>query len=268
MKVEGRGPGEHGLGTKAEGPGHRESDDEGRCGTGERARDSSPVSGRATHVITERPLVSILCPSRGRPDSFWAMQETLCDVVDDVELLVARDLDDTSVYEVERFVRVFTRRRQWLTYRVNELAINATGNFLMWGNDDMRFNGPEWIDLLAKFDPSVPAVLGFSAGQHREKHFPFPILTREGYRRQGFFAPEQFRGVYADTWLYDVGQRADRLYFIPDYHITHLHWSDDTRSMDAVDRDKSMRGTAADRSLFAATKEERQKIADRFTADD
>lgn len=268
MIKEGRVPGGHGLGTKAEGPGHRESDESERCATGDRARDSSPDSSSGTHILTERPLVSILCPSRGRPDSFQDFQATLCNVADDVELLVARDFDDTTTYRLERFARCFTRKRDWLTRRVNELALNATGNFLMWGNDDMRFGGPEWIDLLAKFDPGVPAVIGFSAGQHRGKHFPFPILTREGYRRQGFFAPEQFRGVYADTWLYDVGQRAGRLYYNPNYHIEHLHWSDDTRSMDEIDRDKSMRGTAADRSLFAATAEERQEIANKFAAAD
>ena len=222
-----------------------------------------------THVLNAKPLVSILCPSRGRPESFMQMQDTLQDVMEDVELLVALDENDLTVpdYLAARFTRFFIRKRQWLTYRVNELAINAKGSFLMWGNDDMRFTGPEWVDIVRTYDPEVPAVIGFRAGYHKQKHFPFPILTRAAYRRIGYFAPEQFRGVFADTWLYDIGRRAGCLHYRGDYYIEHLHWSDNTRARDATDKDKSMRGQASDRALFNELADERQKIAERLQSD-
>ena len=266
----GRGPGEHGLGTKAAGPGTHEGEcKEGRRSPGDRAKDESPVSRRATtHTLTQRPTVSILCPSRGRPGAFADFQRTLTDNIEDVELLVALDADDPTVpdYRFERFARAFTAERDWITRRVNHLAVQTTGDFLMWGNDDMRFTGPEWVEVLRAFDPDKPAVIGFPSGVHREKHFPFPILTRAAYRLQGFYVPECLRGVYADTWLYDVGRRAGCLYYCPSYRIEHLHWSTQDRKIDAVDRDKSMRGTGADVTIFNRTENERQAIADLFRA--
>ena len=270
IKTEGRGPGEHGLGTKAAGPGdHHRGDEDERRSPGDRAKDESPVSRRATtHTLTQRPIVSILCPSRGRPGAFAEFQATLTDNIEDVELLVALDADDATAwrYRFERFARPFTVERDWITRRVNQLANQATGDFLMWGNDDMRFTGPEWVEVLRAIDPTKPGVIGFPSGVHTTQHFPFPILTRRAYELQGFYVPECLRGVYADTWLYDVGRRAGCLYYCPSYRIEHLHWSTNDREIDAIDRDKSMRGTGADVATYNRMENERQTIAALFRA--
>ena len=218
------------------------------------------------NIETNKPLVSILCPTRGRPKEFAEMQKTLLDNIEDVEVFAIMDFDDKSVndYNFERFTRMSLGKRDWLSKRMNIAAKKATGSFLMWGNDDMRFTGPAWVDYLLKFDPDKPAVIGFKSGKCGAEHFQFPILTREGYRRQGFFAPEHVKGLYSDTWLYDVGKRAGCLNYIDSYYIKHLHWSDKSRKRDKTDEDRTSRGGPGDKGAYHRSEKERQRIADAF----
>jgi len=192
------------------------------------------------------------------------MQATLTNV--DVRVIVALDYCDPALddYSFQPFTTAVISKRRKLTQRWNEMAEIADSDYLMLGNDDMRFNGPQWVDMVLKYDPSKPEVIGFKDGKRAGEHICFPILTRKGYEVQGFFVPEQFHGLFADTWLYDVGKRAGVLRYIPEYEITHLHWSNKGRNRDATDNDGSMRKGGGGKSLFENTANERIRISERF----
>lgn len=210
--------------------------------------------------------ISILVPSRGRPEEFAQMQESVRNVSRQVEILVALDEDDPELasYACESFTRKDIGERRFLTQRWNELARMAAGDYLMLGNDDMRFDGPEWVDMLCEINPSKPAVIGFKAGAWTDNHFIFPILTRAGYAVQGFFVPESVVGIYADTWLYQVGKKSGCIHYLPDYEITHLHWSTQSRLADATDKDRSVSRRAGDADIFKNTEKERNEISEKF----
>lgn len=213
-------------------------------------------------------MIAILVPTRGRPKEFAEMQKTLLNVSEHVEVLAALDDDDPKLeeYTYAPFTTACIGQRVILTRRWNALAKRTDADYLMLGNDDMRFAGPEWVDMVHTVDPRIPSVIGFPSGVHKDKHFPFPILTRKAYEVQGYFVPEIFAGLYADTWLYDIGRRSGSIHYFPDYHIEHLHWSTGERGRDGTDQDGSTRKRSSDRGLFKETEQEREKISERIRA--
>lgn len=215
-----------------------------------------------------RPIISVLVPTRGRPYEFLDMQDSLDDPAE-VEVLSALDSCDKMLdqYVFKWSTRAMVGERQVLTVRWNQMAAEARGDYLMLGNDDMRFTGPEWIELLRGVDPGEPAVIGFNDGPESESRFSFPVLTREAYRRLGYFMPEKLRGLWADTWLHDLGRRAGCLRYFPEYKVEHLHWSNGRRGQDGTDGDRSMRGGGGDKHIYEGAERDRAKDARRLAGD-
>lgn len=109
------------------------------------------------------PLVSVLMPSRGRPEPLAESVGSLRDLAADpdrIEVLVAADDDDPptarAAETIGAKVLVSPRHGYAQLHRyVNALAREAAGTWLLLWNDDARMLTRHWDERVAQAEPGV-----------------------------------------------------------------------------------------------------------------
>lgn len=196
-------------------------------------------------------MISILTPTRGRPELLQQMVASA-----DAEHLLYMDDDDPQ--EVPDGCRAFIGPRVRLGIAWNTLARNATGGYLMMGNDDLVFHGPWRERLEEEVKPHELKVACFNDGINEGRHFAFPIVTRAWYEKMGSFTAEIFNFGYHDTWIFDIAKKMDACVYIGDILVEHLHPTTGKRPVDQTFRERNWSG---DRELFEYTDPVRQDLA-------
>lgn len=229
-------------------------------------------------------MISVLCPTRGRPEIFNRMVESAFDGQSDdqVEILAYIDADDDEAMAYKELpaigrVKIFMGEVRTVGQAWNKLARRAQGSLLMMGNDDLIFWTKGWARLIfAELAAKAPADglfmawtddgSGKSAGR-----CAFPIVTRRWYETVGYFAPECFHFLYHDTWIHDIAKRVDRAIYLPNILIEHAHFSFKKAKYDETYRrhrvgQKNQEKRRADKLIFEQRAELRQRAADELTA--
>jgi glycosyltransferase involved in cell wall biosynthesis len=157
-------------------------------------------------------MISVLLPTRGRPDSLRESIDSLLDNADDprqVEVLCAVDSDDEVSATVclhldhvgvsawispERYG--YARLHEY----VNFLAGHALGDWLMLWNDDARMLTEGWDTVV--MEQSTESVL-WSQCNHDEAGNLFPIWPQAWYHELGYvsWSPN------IDVWISEIGRR-------------------------------------------------------------
>jgi|SRR5277367_363715 len=147
--------------------------------------------------------ISVLCPTRGRPEMLKKSIASLLDNADDpdqVEILLAVDPDDESSYDdVLNIVGISAWPApqrfgyQNLHRYYNELARQAYGEWLFIWNDDAIMKTSGWDTVVVNH---APALL-FSPPEEAPHCNAFPIIPTIWARVLGHLS----QGAYVDTWL-------------------------------------------------------------------
>lgn len=174
--------------------------------------------------------VSVLIPTRNRThllrtliDSYRATTAT---DRPSTELLFRADRDDEPTHallEREGFRMVIGERMHGyasLPDFFNELALAATGDVVMLGNDDIEFVTPDWATLILAAANLYPdGVFNIGVKTHNEGHFPLSLVSTMVVRKLGFiYDPRIFWG---DIYLRDVMGRLGRQHLLPEVEIRH-----------------------------------------------
>lgn len=221
-------------------------------------------------------MVSLLCPTRGRPNLFARMVESASRLArEPLEILAYVDADDAAIHEYT--IRFGSLIQVGAPVRVgqawNALAVKATGQFLMMANDDLIFRTENWDVILEHFAESLPGdgiyvlYCDDGAGGNPQDRCAFPIVSRAFYNALGYYVPEHFNFLYHDTWLGEVGKLAGRLFYVPDICIEHMHFSYGKAAFDAtyarhrVEPIHGGKGQADDARTFANLRPQREADA-------
>lgn len=151
-------------------------------------------------------MISVLCPTRGRPEAMRRSAATLLDLADDpsrVEILTACDDDDPTLAEYDTPTLVGPR----LGYRglhlyVNKLAEIASGDWLFLWNDDCDMVTPGWDSVVMAETPGVLSPRSNHGGHPDSvKACIFPIVPAAWVRAVGHFS----LNCHNDTWWGEIG---------------------------------------------------------------
>ena len=155
-------------------------------------------------------MISVLIPSRGRPDSLAASILSMRDLAagpDGLEFLVAVDPDDTVTLGALPPARIWTAPERYgytgLHRYYNHLASMATGDWLMVWNDDARMLTPSW-DAVIGWQP--PAVL-WPQANHSPHACTFPVWPRAWTVATGHVS----LSPHCDTWMQRTGEQTAML---------------------------------------------------------
>jgi hypothetical protein len=157
-------------------------------------------------------LVSVLLPSRGRPDSLCRAVSSLA--YGDVEIIVGLDEDDPSARDAEDLVSTFpgvrcciNPRQPTLGALFNLLALQADADWLVPFPDDYTIDQPNWAEITHQTLLTLPSKMGVAyLWDPLYPHFAtFPIVSKDAIAMQGFYMPEFFQFLFGDTWWNEVG---------------------------------------------------------------
>lgn len=223
-------------------------------------------------------MISILTPSRGRPEGlhklFQSINETMSGKIK-VELLIGLDEDDPLIssylYTItgmrkkahEKLTVNFQLDHRKMLARIwNDLAAKAENDWMTVGNDDMIFKTKDWDLTLEKYiEKSHPFNLYFfDDGLQHGNHCAFPIISKDWVKALGYFFPEIFHHNYVDTWIFDIAQRAKAWTYISEVKNQHLHYSLNLHPYDETYR-QGNNYNEDDRVMYLSHMKEREAAA-------
>jgi hypothetical protein len=164
-------------------------------------------------------VISVLCPSRGRPESLCRSVDSLLGLAADpgtVRVLVAADPDDDStLIDADRkmgnkaSVHLMPERFGYsqLHRYYNYLAGIAAGEWLMVWNDDALMLTRGWDEIV---HAQQPGALWLTANHAPGGNF-FPVFPAAWARAWGHVALV----ANIDVWIQEVAARAGRMWKIP-----------------------------------------------------
>lgn len=195
-----------------------------------------------------RQMVSILVPSRGRPDNLRRLYRSLLDTTEgEWELLVRLDDDDPAWtgYEQPPHQANVTAPRVLLSQAWNDLVPYALGDIFMHGGDDIIFRTPGWDRIVRDaFPPDrIAFVHGDDLGGKGDKLGTHGFLFREAIETVGYFMPPYFASDYNDLWWNEVYEQIGRRIFVP-IVTEHMHPAFGKAELDATHLERIERHTS------------------------
>ncbi len=159
-------------------------------------------------------MISVLCPTRGRPGPLAESVSSLLDLASGaVEVLTALDPDDSAGLDAAARlpVRAWTAPERFgymqLHRYYNHLASMAGGEWLLVWNDDARMLTAGWDEIIAAQEQGA---LWLSCTTMRGGNF-FPAWPAAWTRACGHVA----LAANIDVWISEVGRRLGREQQIP-----------------------------------------------------
>lgn len=217
------------------------------------------------------PVISLLVPSRGRPDQLSLMWATALETSNGpIELVYRLDDDDNEHYPQLPYSTRLSGPRVVLSAMWNECADAATGGILMHCGDDIRFRSDGWDSAVRWAFEEYPdriALVHGRDGIHDANMATHGFLHRRWVETVGYFVPPLFSSDYNDTWLTEVADMIGRRCYLPEVYTEHMHPAVGKGELDQTHRDRLQRHHQDDvDGLYRSTHHLRVADADKLRA--
>lgn len=213
--------------------------------------------------------ISILVPSRGRPDKLWKLVETALDTATgDIEILAYIDKSDPCKAEYKKLaalqpkLKIFVGPDSTVAWAVNMLGLNATGDAVMPLGDDTVFCTYAWDGVAKEAKAKFPEGLWMAGVDDGRSGFSHIIYDREWFNALGYWWPVIFNHWGADEWLTDIAkhQAVNRYVMFKEFLVRHDKVGEACQTDETYHR---IRGnTNRDRDLWIKANMERYWLAD------
>lgn len=178
-------------------------------------------------------MISLLCPTRKRPDGLARMVESVrATARKNIEIVCYVDDDDNSYDALEvASIKFIHGPRIVLSNMWNKCAEVANGEILGQMNDDIIFRTGGWdLDVeneFAKWRDRIVLVHGSDGTElpsgSKGKFGPHPFVHRKWVETLGYFTAPFFSSDYGDTHLNDLANAIGRRRYLP-FVIEHMHF--------------------------------------------
>lgn len=238
-----------------------------------------PSAEEAQAAMQPPETISLLLPSRGRPDQFLRMVQSAISHAERPELLevvFAVDLDDeaTQTYlwladSIRRnggmIVKMLATERQVLSQYWNDCARNARGDILMHCGDDIVFVTPSWDERVREAFQQYPDRVVFVHGNDLGPRGSFfgthGFIHRTWMEAVGYFVPPHYVSDYNDTHLNDVANMLGRRHYV-DIITEHMHPAFGKGPVDKTHEERLARHSESNvDELYASLHDERVRDA-------
>ena len=180
--------------------------------------------------------ISLLCPTRGRPDSMRRLVASCDNTAHGViEVVFYLDNDDAESIAVasalaatRRNVVTIVGDRIVLSEMWNRCAERASADVMMHCGDDIIFRSTSWDEAVLDVFGRHPDRIVFVHGDDKvwgERLGTHGFLHRRWVDAVGYFVPPYFSSDYNDTWLTEVATRIGRRVYLPEVVTEHMHYA-------------------------------------------
>ncbi len=183
------------------------------------------------------PKISILCPTRKRPENVFRLLESIKSTAlnfESVEILFYVDEDDCliqSLFATKEFnkfsknITVISGKRILLSEMWNICYQKSESDILMQCGDDIVFKTNSWDDFVLNafenINDKIVLVHG-SDGINTSNFGTHVFLHRNWCEAVGYLIPPYFSSDYSDLWLNEIATCIGRKLYVP-ILTEHLH---------------------------------------------
>ena len=188
-------------------------------------------------------IISLLCPTRGRPDRVCVMLESIIKTterLENVEILFYIDSDDDKkddyIASINNLLNKYNNPFKRVLPHIGEpmsvskswniIAEKCEGDILVMANDDEVWITKGWDRRLNeeadKFPDDIYCIY-FDDGYIHDEGCSFPMVSRKWYETLGYFTPGIFKFLANDTWIEYIARHINRLHYVPDVLVEHRH---------------------------------------------
>ena len=222
-------------------------------------------------------LISVLLPSRGRPENLERFLASLYSTVAHqrfVEVLVRLDNDDPKLGEylkLEQPVSFYHGPRDLLSKNWNDIAGFAKGDIFLHAGDDITFDTPGWDqkirDTFDRFPDRILFAYGDDLGPNGQTFGTHGFVHRRWVETVGYFLPPLFSSDWNDVWLNEVAENLGRKVFVDGLVMEHHHYIFGKAERDVTHAEREERGEKDDVvGLYERTGKERQMDTEKLRA--
>lgn len=195
-------------------------------------------------------MITILCPSRGRPHRLREMLDSVEDTVErpnGVEVIVGLDEDDPlkdEYYEAidaaRRPIAVWTHvggpRPVYMSDVYNAMMAGPLfrGDVVCYCADDVQFGARGWDTYVQDAFKANPVLLLYDSGQDRDDCPIHGFVSKASCDALGFLFPTGYEHGYVDRWLWAVYRELRRNVWTPKVRMHHRHWHADRSGYDGT----------------------------------
>lgn len=185
-------------------------------------------------------MISLLCPTRGRPDRAMQFLESVFTTqAHENEIIFGLQTDDPKLdeYPSEIRDRAMIFEPSSTVYYWNAMAATAKGDLLTLIADDVIMRTIDWDvrfkEAAAEYPDGICLITTQDGRNHGEPPdqlpTPHPTITRKWYETLGYFTFPGLFHYYADTWNSSIARRLGRQINLYDVMWEHIKEFDDTR---------------------------------------
>lgn len=210
-------------------------------------------------------MISILCPTRNRPDSLRRLISSAEQNADGtVEFVLYCDDDAPPPEDIRTSnVIIVTGPRITLSQMWNECQKAATYEIYMHCGDDIVFRSEHWDTYIKEtFDkyPDHIVMVHGDAGDYGAAFGTHNFLHKRWVDIIGYFTPPYFVSDYADTWLNEVANALGRRVYDPRVITEHMHPLFGKGPLDQTHLERLERHQADDPgAIYVSTADKRQQ---------
>lgn len=176
----------------------------------------------------------LIVPSRGRPENIKRLCEALTNTNADLDLAVGVDQDDPTLEQYKTvqndhpFQLWISQERKRFAATVNYIAWHSHEDYkyLAWMGDDHVPHTLYWDQLyrneLDKAGVGVVYGNDLLQGENIATELAFTSNIVEAL---GYAIPEGFIHLFVDNYFMELGKSIDRLVYLPDVIVQHMHYS-------------------------------------------
>jgi hypothetical protein len=186
--------------------------------------------------MTDQPLLVII-PARGRPEAISKIVEAWdkTGAWEVAEPLFVIDFDDPKFYEYQRKlvmhgVGTYRTVPQWrpMVAKLDSAAIDRASYYghrhIGFAGDDHLPRTPGWAQgMVAALDAMGTGVVYPDDGYQHEKLASSWAMSADIIRALGRMVPAPVEHLYCDNSIMDLARAIDRLRYLPDVLVEHMH---------------------------------------------
>ena len=175
---------------------------------------------RLSRTQSDPSRISLLCPTRGRPEGVLRLVISALSTAECPESLefvfYLDDDDDTfpSLADLGAKARIVRGPRLIMAELWNQCAWAATGDYLSLMADDFEFRSPGWDRLVreefGRWPDGIILVHGNDLSPHGGSLATHFFVSRRWVETVGYITPPYFSRDWVDTWCTEVAWQVGR----------------------------------------------------------
>ncbi len=192
--------------------------------------------------------ISIVLPSRGRPERLSQLLESILSTSDDlsrIEVVVLLDDDDEMNYTRRTFGELnchfFLGQPGRTMGQLNQECVSrANGEVIFFSNDDVIFRTSSWDTRLLREVSAQPSSIYLMYPNDifkGPKLCTFPILNRELLLKYPEILPRQYLGAFMDLHIMDIFKAyysGSSIKYLDKIVCEHVHYRTNTALLDTT----------------------------------